>query len=119
MRNKFLVVIMILVLMVGLVGCLGIIDVEVANVSIGIAKLGRMDSKGRVEYMVTLKNNSKKTLVQGNYMIYSKDISGALLTSDAVYPKDVKPGATRTATVWMKMPPGAEVCGKWLSVKYK
>ena len=39
-------------------------------------------------------------------MIYSKDISGALLTSDAVYPKDVKPGATRTATVWMKMPPG-------------
>ena len=52
-------------------------------------------------------------------MIYSKDISGALLTSDAVYPKDVKPGATKTATVWMKMPPGAEVCGKWVSVKFK
>ena len=55
--------------MVGLV-MFGNIDEEVAQISI-LLQIGVMDSGGRVEY-IKLKNNSKN--IQGNYMIYSKDI---------------------------------------------
>ncbi len=100
-------------------GCGAKVGPEARSVSITISATGRTDSSGKVEHKVTLKNNSDKTLVRGSYHIRSVDISGTGLGFDAVYPKDVRPGGTRIADVWLKRPPTSRVTGEWISAKFK
>ena len=116
--KKSMFVIMVLLLAFISLGCEDIPD-EVQDVIIDITRGARVDSSGRVQHTVTLTNRSDKTLTRGNYMIYSQDISGKMLSSDAIYPKDVGPNARRTATVWMELPAGAKVCGEWVSAKFE
>ena len=78
-----------------------------------------IDSRGRVGVRITLTNNSNKTLVKGSYSISSFDVSGRVLSSDCAYPENVRPGGSRTATVWMKLPVGAKIKGEWRSAKFR
>ena len=92
---------------------------ETSYVDISRSTGGGIDSRGRVGVIVTLTNNSNKTLVSGSYSITSFDVSGRVLSSDAVYPKNVRPGGSRTAKVWLKLPVGAKIQGKWQRAKFR
>lgn len=92
---------------------------EISYVDISRSTGGGIDSRGRVGVIITLTNNSNKTLVKGSYSIRAVDVSGRLLSSDCAYPENVRPGGSRTATVWMKLPVGAKLQGEWLSAKFR
>lgn len=92
---------------------------ETNYVDISRSTGGGIDSSGRVGVIITLTNNSNKTLVKGSYSIRAVDVSGRLLSSDCAYPENVRPGGSRTATVWMKLPVGAKLQGEWLSAKFR
>lgn len=92
---------------------------EINYVDISRSTGGGIDSKGRVGVIITLTNNSNKTLVKGSYSIRSVDVSGRLLSSDCAYPENVRPGGSRTATVWLKLPVGAKIQGEWLRAKFR
>ena len=97
----------------------GYIPPETSYVDISRSTGGGIDSSGRVGVIITLTNNSNKTLVSGSYSITSFDVSGRVLSSDCAYPKNVRPGGSRTATVWLKLPVGAKIQGKWQRAKFR
>ena len=97
----------------------GYLPSEVSYVDVSRSTGGGIDSRGRVGVIVTLTNNSNKTLVSGSYSITSFDVSGRVLSSDAVYPKNVRPGGSRTAKVWLKLPVGAKIQGEWQRAKFR
>ncbi len=97
----------------------GYLPSEVSYVDVSRSTGGGIDSRGRVGVIITLTNNSNKTLVSGSYSINSVDVSGRVLSSDCAYPKNVRPGGSRTATVWLKLPVGAKIQGKWQRAKFR
>jgi hypothetical protein len=117
MRKIFLLS-LILLLMFAVVGCSELPE-EIDDVSVNVTRGFRTDSRGRVQYTVTIRNNSDKTLESGSFKIYSVDISGRQLSYDGIYPENIRPNGSRTATVWLEMPSTASVQGEWLSARFE
>lgn len=97
----------------------GYLPSEVSCVDVSRSTGGGIDSRGRTGVVITLTNNSNKTLVSGSYSISSVDVSGRVLSSDCAYPKNIRPGGSQTATVWMKLPANAKLQGKWQRAKFR
>lgn len=121
MRKVILFILLgcLLISMAGCGGCGDYVDDEVENVSVSLGRTGKTDSRGRVEHVLTIRNNSEKTLKSGSILVYSEDVSGRLLNSDAAYPKNVRPGSTRTASIWLEVPATASVYAKWQSARFE
>ena len=116
--RKAIFLALLIVFLFSVVGC-GELPDEIKDVSVGVSEGFRTDSRGRVQHTVTIKNNSDKTLVKGSYSIMSVDISGKMLSSDRVYPKNIRPGGYGIADVWLDLSGNASVHGEWLSARFK
>ena len=75
----------------------GYLPSEVSYVDVSRSTGGGIDSRGRTGVVITLTNNSNKTLVSGSYSISSVDVSGRVLSS-GVLTKNIRPGGSQTAT---------------------
>ena len=116
--RKAIFLALLIVFLFSVVGC-GELPDEIKDVSVGVSEGFRTDSRGRVQHTVTIKNNSDKTLVKGSYSIMSVDISGKMLSSDRVYPENIRPGGHGIADVWLDLSGNASVRGEWRSARFK
>ncbi len=114
MRKVCLLIIMFSLIVA--VGCGGLPE-EVRDMEVTANQGARVDTRGRVQVTVRIRNNSDKTLVSGSYSIYSKDVSGRVLSFDAIYPRDIRPRSSKSATVWMD--PRGTLRGEWKRAHFR